>query len=148
MAIAKFETDYKTAMLDHDPQRVAALRLIVNSLKNGAIAKGPGKELTEDDEASILEKMIGARQDSIEQYLKGKATERAALEQYEIDLIYTYLPPQLTEEELKTAIAEAIAENQATSKKQMGLVLKTLKQKHNHCYDGRRASTILTALLP
>lgn len=139
--------DYKIAMLSRETERVGILRLILNAMKNEEIQKGPGMELTQDETTTVLKRMVKQRQDSIDAYTKGGAQERALAEQREIDLISRYLPRQLSEEELMTEINLAFDLVHPTGMKQIGLVLKALKEKLGNTFDGRLASTLVTQKL-
>lgn len=146
-AFAGITTDYKIAMLAKESEKVQTLRLILNAMKNEEIQKGPGKELTQDEVTVVLKRLVKSRQDSIEAFTQVGAKERAEAEAREIEVIQIYLPRQLTEEELKVAVNEAIAKVQPTGVKQMGLVLKALKEAHGNSFDGRLASTLVSGLL-
>ena len=119
----------KDAMKARDERRVSTLRLINSSLKNADIeARGQNKGPLGDDELlALLAKMIKQRQESIELYEKGGRAELAQQERDEIAIIAAYLPKQMSDAEVRTAITQAIAESGASSMKDMGKVIATLK---------------------
>jgi uncharacterized protein YqeY len=139
----------KDAMKAKDERRVSTLRLINSTLKNADIeARGQGKEPLGDGEVlGILQKMIKQRQESIELYEKGGRPELAQKERDEITIIFTYLPKQMAEGEVKAAIAEAMKDVGASGLKDMGKVIGALKGKYAGRMDFAKASTLVKAAL-
>src|SRR6516225_68141 len=119
----------KDAMKARDERRVSTLRLVNSTLKNADIeARGQGKPQLGDDEVlSVLQKMIKQRQESITLYEQGGRNELAQQERDEIAIISAYLPQQLSEDEVRAAIAQAITETGAASMKDMGKVIGALR---------------------
>jgi uncharacterized protein len=139
----------KDAMKARDERRVSTLRLVNSTLKNADIeARGQGKAQLGDDEIlSVLQKMIKQRQESITLYEQGGRNELAQQERDEITIISAYLPQQLSDEEMRAAIAQAITETGAASMKDMGKVIGALKQKYAGQMDFAKASAIIKGLL-
>lgn len=139
----------KDAMKARDERRVSTLRLINSSLKNADIeARGQNKGPLGDDELlALLAKMIKQRQESIELYEKGGRAELAQQERDEIAIIAAYLPKQMSDAEVRTAIAQAIAESGASSMKDMGKVIAALKGRYAGRMDFGKASPIVKGLL-
>ncbi len=139
----------KTAMKAKDDRRVSTLRLVNSAIKNADIdARGRGAGPLGDDELPpLLQKMIKQRQEAIELYEKGARAELAQQERDEIAIISAYLPEQLTEDAVKAAIAEAIAETGAAGMKDMGKVIAVLKTKHAGRIDFAKTSALVKAAL-
>ncbi|MFY9834466.1 MAG: GatB/YqeY domain-containing protein [Methylocystis sp.] len=144
----KITADLKTAMKAGDRARVDALRLINAGLKDKDIeARGAGKTLSEDDVLALLQKMIKSRQESLDIYEKNNRPELANKERFEIAVISSYLPSQMSEAEVAEAIRAAVAELGATSIKDMGKVVAALKAKYAGRMDFGKASAVVKAAL-
>jgi uncharacterized protein YqeY len=141
--------DLKRAMKARDERRVSTLRLVNSALKYADIEAG-GRDapaLGDDELRSLLQKMIKQRQDAIELYEKGGRAELASREREEIAIIQTYLPQQMSEDEVKTAITQAIAGVGAAGMKDMGKVIAALKGKYAGRMDFAKASALVKAAL-
>jgi hypothetical protein len=139
----------KDAMKARDERRVSTLRLVNSSLKNADIeARGQGKgPLGDDAVLGVLQKMIKQRHESVELYEKGGRAELAQQEREEIGIITAYLPKQMSEDEVKAAIAETMREIGAAGMKDMGKVVGALKGKYAGKMDFAKASALLKAAL-
>jgi uncharacterized protein len=139
----------KDAMKSGDKLRVSTLRLVNSALKNADIdARGQGKAaLVDDDVLSLLQKMIKQRQESVELYEKGGRAELAAQERDEIAIIAAYLPKQMSEAEVKAAIAAVVKDVGAAGMKDMGKVMAALKERYAGKMDFGKASPIVKAEL-
>jgi uncharacterized protein len=139
----------KAAMKARDERRVSTLRLVNSSLKNADIeARGQGKGPLGDDELlALLAKMIKQHHESIDLYEKGGRAELAQQERDEIAIITGFLPKQLSDTEVRTAIAQAIAETGASSMKDMGKVIAALKARYAGQMDFGKASPLVKELL-
>ncbi|MGA8172457.1 MAG: GatB/YqeY domain-containing protein [Methylocystis sp.] len=144
----KITADLKTAMKAGDRATVDALRMINAALKDKDIeARGAGKTVSEDDALALLQKMIKSRQESLDIYEKNNRPELADKERFEIGVIASYLPSQLSEAEVAEAIKAAVAELGATSIKDMGKVVAALKAKYTGRMDFGKASALVKAAL-
>ena len=125
----RFTGDLKDAMKAGDKGKVAAIRLVQAALKDKDIeARGAGKgEATPDEILALLQKMIKQRQESIAIYDANNRPELAAGERAEVEVISSYLPKQMSDEEVKVAIDQAIAETGASAVKDMGKVIGALR---------------------
>jgi uncharacterized protein YqeY len=139
----------KDAMKARDERRVSTLRLINSALKNADIeARGQNKGPLGDDELlALLAKMIKQRQESIDLYEKGGRAELAKQERDEIAIIAAYLPKQMPDAEVRSAITEAIAETGASSMKDMGKVIAALRARYAGRMDFGRVSPLVKELL-
>jgi uncharacterized protein len=142
-------TALKDAMKAGDARRVSTLRLVNAAFKNADIElRGQGKgPLAEDEMLALLQKMIKQRQEAIELYDKGGRAELAQQERDEIAIIASYLPKQMSEDEVKAAIAAAIAETGAAGMKDMGKVIAVLKGKFAGKMDFAKASGLVKGML-
>jgi len=139
----------KDAMKAKDERRVSTLRLVNSTLKNADIeARGQGKGPLGDDELlGLLQKMIKQRHESIELYEKGGRAELAQQERDEIAIIAAYLPKQMSEDDVKAAIAQAMQETGAAGMKDMGKVIAALKGKFAGKMDFAKASALVKGAL-
>ena len=142
-------TAVKEAMKAKDERKLSTLRMINSSIKNADIdARGQGKQPLSDDEIlGLLQKMIKQRQESVELYDKGGRAELAAQEREEIAVISAYLPKQMSEDEVKAAIAATIKDTGAAGMKDMGKVIGALKAKYAGQMDFGKASGLVKAAL-
>lgn len=139
----------KDAMKARDERRVSTLRLVNSTLKNADIeARGQGKEpLGDDGVLGVLQKMIKQRNESADLYAKGGRPELAQGEREEIAIISAYLPRQMSEDEVRTAIAEEIASTGAAGVKDMGKVIGALKARYTGKMDFGKVSALVKAAL-
>ncbi len=136
----RIDADLKDAMRAKDAGKLAVLRMLKSALKYAAIEKPEG---VLDDAAAtqVIRKQVKQRQDSIESFEKGNRPELAAKEKEELELLNAYLPKGLSAEELAALVRDAIAEVGATSKAQMGAVMKVVQAKAAGRADGKTVST-------
>ena len=125
----------KDAMINKNSNLVNTLRLIKASIKDkDIIAKGNGKgDVTDQEIISILQTMIKQRKASIDMYLSGNREDLVKKEESEIEIISNFLPEQLSSQEIDTIINELIISSGASSIKNIGDVIKLIKEK----YEGR-----------
>jgi uncharacterized protein len=146
---AKITDDVKTAMKAGEKDRLSTLRMMQAAIKDRDIAnRGLGKEAAGEDELlQLLTKMVKQREESAAIYDKGGRPELAAKERAEIGFIQAYMPTQLSEDEIKSAIAAIIAETGAASIKDMGKVMAELRAKFSGQMDFGKASGVIKSLL-
>ncbi|MBK32019.1 MAG: glutamyl-tRNA amidotransferase [Legionellales bacterium] len=123
----QISNDVKDAMRSKDKDRLAALRLILAAFKQKEVDERI--ELSDEQSISILNKMAKQHRDSIEQFGQANRDDLIKKEQLELDIIESYLPEKLSEEEVNLLIDEAISETGANSVKDMGKVIGLLKGK-------------------
>jgi uncharacterized protein YqeY len=146
---ARIDQDIKAAMMAREAAKLGVLRMLKTSLMNAAIEKGGAGSSLEDSEAlAIVRKEVKKRQDSVEAFEKGGRPEMAAAEKAEIDILNSYLPQQLSPAEVEALVKAAIAEAGATSKKDMGAVMKLVNAKSAGRVDGRTLSGEVQKQLP
>uniref|UniRef100_E6VLB8 GatB/YqeY domain-containing protein n=1 Tax=Rhodopseudomonas palustris (strain DX-1) TaxID=652103 RepID=E6VLB8_RHOPX len=142
-------TAVKEAMKAKDERKLSTLRMVNSTIKNADIeARGQGKPpLSDGDLLSLLQKMIKQRQESVALYDQGGRAELAEQERAEIAVIQAYLPQQMSEDEMKAAIAATITETGAAGIKDMGKVIGALKAKYAGQMDFGKASGMVKAAL-
>jgi uncharacterized protein YqeY len=135
----RIDTDLKDAMRAKEAGKLSVLRGLKSALKYAAIEKA---DAGLDDAAAVqvIRKQVKQRQDSIESFEKGGRPELAAKEREELEILNAYLPKGLSAEELSAIVRETIAEVGATSKAQMGAVMKALQAKVAGRADGKTLS--------
>jgi uncharacterized protein YqeY len=137
--------DLKSAMREHNKVALNTIRAIKTALTNAKIASG--KELSEDEERSILATQLKQRKDSLEQFEAGNREDLAEETKAEIVIVEKYLPAQLDEAEIGKLVDEAIAESGATNVKQFGLVMKVLMPRVKGRADGSAVTQIVKSKL-
>ena len=146
----KINNEYKTALKSKDKNKISTYRLILSGIKDLDISNrsGPNKKETDDEDIKkLLKKMIKQRNESVEIYKKNKREDLLKVEQGEIDLLSTYLPKQLSEEETKKICSEIISKVGAQSIKDMGKVMGELKKNYSDSIDFSKAGSMLKELL-
>ncbi|QIG46384.1 GatB/YqeY domain-containing protein [Nordella sp. HKS 07] len=140
----------KEAMKSGDKRRVSTLRLVNSAIKDRDILNrtaGPDAGVNDAQIVEVMAKMVKQRQESLEIYEKAGRDELAAQEREEIAIIQDYMPKQLSDEEVKAAIAQVIKDTGATSIKDMGKVMGALKAKYSGQIDFGKAGGVIKGLL-
>jgi uncharacterized protein YqeY len=137
----RIDSDLKESMRAKNASKVGVLRMLKSALKYAAIAKsGSDAELSDAEAAQVIRKQAKQRQDSIESFEKGGRAELAAKEKEELSILNAYLPKAMSTDELAALVRETIAEVGATSKVQMGAVMKALQVRVAGRADGKTLS--------
>ena len=134
------------ALKNGDKERIHTLRLIIAAIKDKEIASrssGEDSEIIEETIIQLLKKMVKQRNDSIEMFEKANRTELAEKEQLEIKIINEFLPKQLSEEETAAICDEAINATDASNLKEIGKVIKYLKDNSSSALDMSLASKLI-----
>ena len=140
--------DLKSAMRAKDTTALNSLRALKSALTNTAIEKGGlGTILDEPEILAVIRKQIKQRQDSIEQFEKAGRAELAENEKAEINVLSKYLPAALTNEQIEQIVAQAISDTSATSKADMGKVMKRAQELSNGRAEGKALSASVMKLL-
>jgi uncharacterized protein len=145
----KIEEKLNEALKTKDKNTYPTLRLVLSAIKDAEIAgrtKGQ-KEISDNDINTILKKMIKQRNESCEIYKKAGRDELLENEAKEIEVISSFLPRQLNEEETKKICEDAIKSSEASSIKDMGKIMGILKSKHSDTLDFSKVSSIIKKLL-
>jgi uncharacterized protein YqeY len=138
----RVDSDLKEAMRAKDATKVGVLRMLKSGLKYAAIAKsGAEAELSDAEAVQVIRKQAKQRQDSIESFEQGGRAELADKEKEELAILNSYLPQAMSADELESVVRATIEEVGATSKAQMGAVMKALQAKVGGRADGKTLST-------
>jgi uncharacterized protein YqeY len=135
----RIDADLKDAMRAKDAGRLGVLRMLKSALKYAAIEKSDAG-LDDAAASQVIRKQVKQRQDSIESFEKGGRPELAAKEKEELEMLNAYLPKGMNADELTAMVRETIAEVGATSKAQMGAVMKALQERVAGRADGKTLS--------
>jgi len=138
--LEQVRADAVRALKSGEKDLVGALRLLASELQKDA-KEGPG------DELAVLRRERKRRVDAATQFEQGNRPDLAAKETAEADLIGSYLPPELGDDELGGLVADAIAQTGASAPKDMGAVMKVVMDRAGGQVDGRRASAAVRAAL-
>ena len=144
------ETEYKKALKSKDKTKISTYRLILSSIKDLDIINRSGankKETDDDDIKKLFKKMMKQRAESIEIYKKNNRSDLLEVEQNEYDILSSYLPKQLNEEDTKKICEEIISKVGASSVKDMGKVMGELKKQRADEIDFSKAGALIKQLL-
>ncbi len=142
----QIRSELTASMKARTADRTSTLRMLQASIKNEQIEAG--RELSDEETLAVIRKAVKQRHDSIEQYSMGNRPDLAAKEQAELDLLKAYLPPDLSDDELEEGLREIIASTGASSKKDLGRVMKEATAKYRGRAEGKRIQEIVSRLLP
>jgi hypothetical protein len=142
----QIRADLTAAMKAQAKERLSTLRMLQSALKNEQI--NAGHELSDPEAMSVIQKAVKQRLDSIEQYTNAGRTELADKERSEMELLKTYLPAELSSEEIEERLREIIASTGATSKKDLGKVMKEATARFKGRADGKKIQETVSRLLP
>jgi len=143
----KLAAEIKAAMLARNADRLSTLRLLKSAIGYAQIEKKV-ENLSDSEFVGMVQKEVKKRRDSIEQYEKAGRAELAAKEKQEVVVLEEFLPQPLTAEELEQLVRATIQETGATSKKEMGVVIKAVQAKAAGRAEGKTISAIVGKLLP
>ena len=144
------ETEYKNALKSKDKIKISTYRLILSSIKDLDISNrsGPNKKETDDEDIKkLLKKMIKQRTESIDIYKKNNRSDLLEIEQNEFNILSSFLPKQLNDEDTKKICEETISKLGASSIKDMGKVMGELKKNHADEIDFSKAGALLKQIL-
>ena len=144
------ETEYKNALKSKDKIKISTYRLILSSIKDLDISNrsGPNKKETDDEDIKkLLKKMMKQRAESIDIYKKNNRSDLLEIEQNEFNILSSFLPKQLNDEDTKKICEKTISKLGASSIKDMGKVMGELKKQHSDEIDFSNAGALLKQLL-
>ncbi|HZR92832.1 MAG TPA: GatB/YqeY domain-containing protein [Gaiellaceae bacterium] len=139
--IVRIEAELKEAMKERDAPRRDALRLILNALRSAE--KEIQRELHEEEELQVLQRERKRRLEAIEAYRAAGRDEQAAREEDELEVLERFMPAPLSDEELEQIVDDAIAENGATSLRDLGRVMADVMPQVAGRADGSYVSQIV-----
>lgn len=137
--------DMKNAMRAHDTARLSALRLLLAAIKQREV--DDRVEATDELVTGVIGKLIKQRRDSVKQYTDAGRADLAQKEQNEIDTLSVYMPAQMSDEDIKAVVADAIAETGTSGMAAMGKVMGIVKAKCAGKADMGRVSALVKAAL-
>ena len=143
--LKRLDEDLKAAMKRSESIRLSALRMAKAAIKNVQIDKG--RELSDEEILSVLSSKAKQRRESIEQFSKGGREELAEKERQELAVLQSYMPAQLSPDEIEQLIVQAIEESSARSEADMGRVMKLLMPKIKGVADGKWVNNRVRELL-
>ena len=144
------ETEYKNALKSKDKNKISTYRLILSSIKDLDIVNraGPNKKETDDEDIKkLFKKMVKQRTESIEIYKKNNRSDLLEVEHKEQDILCSFLPKQLSDDDTKKICEQTISSLGATSIKDMGKIMGELKKQHADEIDFAKAGALLKQLL-
>ncbi len=141
----KLQQDLKTAMKEKDSFKRDTVRFLMSAIKQVEVDER--RELSDEDIYKIIQKSVKQREEAARQYREAERPDLYEKEEKEAALLKTYLPQQLSDQELKSVVEEAIAETGATSMKDMGRVIKAVMAKVGTAADGKSVSDMVKQLL-
>jgi uncharacterized protein YqeY len=144
--IDKLQADMKAALKAGDKLRLSVLRMTLADLKNAQISKKA--ELEENEILSAIQKAVKKREEAAQAFRDGGREESAAKEEAEAVILRSYLPKELSPEELATVVDEVIAEVGAASKRDIGSVMKTIMSRYTGRVDGKAVQALVASKLP
>lgn len=130
-----------------DETKTSTLRMLKAAILKFEVSGKEKKDASDEDILGIIAKEIKQRRDSIEQFKAGNRFEMAEKEEKELDILLAYMPPQLSEDELKKVVQEVIEETGAKSKQDMGRVMGAVMAKVKGQADGGLVKEVVNALL-
>ncbi|MBL7158332.1 MAG: GatB/YqeY domain-containing protein [Candidatus Omnitrophica bacterium] len=143
---SKIENEIKTALKAGDKIKVSTLRMLKADIVNEAIARKKS-DLNESEIMAVIGRQIKRHLDSIEQFQKGKRLDLAEKEKQELEVLKSYMPEQLKDDEIEKIIRLAISETNASGAKDMGRVMKAVTEKTKMRADGKKVSDMVKKLL-
>lgn len=144
--LEKLKEDLNQSLKNGDTIRVGTLRFLISEIRNSSIAKygALGEEgLTDDDIVGVVKKQVKSHRESIEAFENAGRTELAAKEKQELDILASFLPAQISDEELKALVSPLVR----SGEKNFGLLMKQAMVAVGGKADGARVSSILKQLM-
>ena len=141
----KIQSDMYTAMKAGEKEKASTLRTVLAKLKDKEIdAREP---LSEKDEIKVMQTLVKQRKESIDLYQKGGRSELAEAESFELEIINTYLPEMMNEDDVRKLIEEIIEETGAQSMADLGKVMPQIMKQGKGLIDGKTAQHIVSEML-
>jgi uncharacterized protein YqeY len=145
--VAQIDADLKQAMLARAADKLSTLRMLKSAVKYASLEKGADAVPSDTDVVAVVRKEVKKREDSITSFTQANRIDLADKEKAEVEVLRGYLPAQMPQEKVEALVREVIAETGATTKAQMGLVMKAAQAKAAGQVDGKTLSQIVQQLL-
>ena len=146
MILLKIQDDMKAAMKERDEVKTNTLRGVMSQVKLLLIEKIK-KEATDEDVITVIHKQVKQRRDSITEFTKGNRPDLAAKEERELKILETYLPAQMSAQELEAIVNKVIASSGLSAKADMGKVMKLVMEETKGKADGKAVSSLVSSKL-
>lgn len=144
----KLQEELKQSMLAKNELKTSVLRMLISAINYYEIQKGgAGYSATTEDVLSMIGSQVKQRRDSIEEYNKANRPELAQKEQQELEILQTYMPEQMSEEEVRKLVDEAVSESGASTIQDMGKIMGILMPKVKGKADGKMVSNLVKQAL-
>ena len=143
--LKRFDDDLKQALKTSERSKVSVIRMVKAMVKNAQIEKG--RELSDDEILSVLSTMAKQRRESIEQFKKGGRADLVQSEEQELSILQSYMPQQLTHDEIEKMIHDAIRESSAAGAQDVGKVMRILMPRIRGVADGKYVNQRVKELL-
>ena len=143
----RINDDIKAAMLAREKQKLEALRAVKSAILLAKTQKGAGEEIEEEGEIKILKQLVKQRQDSAEMYKQQNRQDLYEEEKFQLDVINTYLPQMMSEEEIEATVKQIIADGGFAGMKDMGKVMGQATKVFAGKADNKKVSEIVKRLL-
>ena len=137
--------DIAVAMKSGDKDRLSTVRMLMSAIKYKEV--DAHRELTDEETIAVISTLVKQRQDSIEQFTKGNRMDLVEKETKELEVLRTYLPPQLSETEVRDIIKKAVAETGAQGQKDMGKLMKVVMPQVKGKADGKIVNDMVKEVL-
>ena len=141
----KIQSDMYTAMKAGEKEKASTLRTVLAKLKDKQI--DTREPLSEKDEIKVLQTLVKQRKESIDLYQKGGRSELAEAESFELEIINTYLPEMMNEDDVRKLIEEIVEETGAQSMADLGKVMPQIMKQGKVLIDGKTAQRIVSEML-
>ena len=145
--LLRINEELKESMRKRDAARTSALRLLKSAIQYAELEKGRAAVPTDSEVIAVIAKEIRKREDSMEQYRRGRRADLARQEEAEIEILREFLPEPLSPEELESLVRRTILDAGATGKAQLGAIIKAVLQQAGGRTDGRRIREVADRLL-
>jgi uncharacterized protein YqeY len=145
--VEQIDADLKKSMIAREADKVSVLRMLKSAVKYASMEKGADAVPADTDVIAVVRREVKKREDSITSFTQANRNDLADKEKAELELLRHYLPAQMGAEKVEALVQEVIAETGATSKAQMGLVMKAAQAKAAGQVDGKTLSSIVQRLL-
>jgi uncharacterized protein YqeY len=145
--VAQIDDELKKAMVAREAEKLSVLRMLKSAVKYASLEKGADNVPTDADVVAVVRKEVKKREDAIASFTQANRTDLANKEKLEVEFLRSYLPAQMPEEKVEALVKGVIAETGATSKAQMGLVMKAAQAKAAGQVDGKTLSQVVQRLL-
>jgi uncharacterized protein YqeY len=145
--VAQIDADLKKAMLAREADKVSTLRMLKSAVKYAALEKSADAAPADTDVVAVIRKEVKKREDSIASFTQANRTDLADKEKAELELLRLYLPAQMPDDKVEALVQQVISETGATTKAQMGMVMKAAQAKAAGQVDGKTLSQVVQRLL-